>query len=427
MRSAAAIAATILCATASLPALADDLLETLSQKGVLTMDEYEKLKAQKSGIKLSTDDGFKFSTADGSFWISPGTLQQLDVAWYHDDNTDLANGTELRRSRISLTGGVFKDWLYKVEWEFSTGTATLTDGYVTYAGFKPFMITVGQMKQPFSMEQLAADRNVTFMERALPFAFVPARAPGVMLGSSGANWTVNGGVFGEPLSNAQTGDEGYGLAARATFAPVLTSDQVVHIGLSALWRKPTAENSTNATGPKFSTVRFRSKPESDELAQRFADTGEIHDVDRYVAEGAELAGEWGPASLQGEYQIVQVERETAATARFTGWYAQFAYTLTGEARPYKADRGFFDGIRPRANVGKDGWGAFEIAARLSEINLGDEDVNGGRLRDATLGLNWYLNPFLRTSANVVKVLTTSGGPLNDDQPIAYQMRFQLAF
>ena len=60
---------------------ADDLLETLAQKGILTMEEYEKLKAQrKTAPAVVTDDGFRIAAGDNGGSIQVGTPQQLDVA-----------------------------------------------------------------------------------------------------------------------------------------------------------------------------------------------------------------------------------------------------------------------------------------------------------------------------------------------------------
>ena len=111
---------------------------------------------------------------------------------------------------------------------------------------------------------------------------------------------------------------------------------------------------------------------------------------------------------------------------FDGWYSQLAYTLTGEPRPYKTDRGIFDGVRPNKNFGADGWGAFEVAVRLSNMNLSDGNINGGEENNVTYALNWYLNQFLRASFNVVDVLTVNRGPFPDEAPMIYQMRLQLA-
>lgn len=426
MRTGMLIVAVAGCSLVLTAHAKDDLLETLAQKGVLTAEEYQKLKEQrKSEATFSAEDGLRITSADGNNSIQVGTLQQLDVAEYDEDGAALANGSELRRSRLAVAGVFLKDWQYKVEYEFS-GTTSITDAYVAYTALKPVTITLGQFKQPFGMEALAADKNVTFMERGLPFAFVTTRAPGAMVGTSGANWSVNGGFFGEPVGNAQAGDEGYGAVARVTYAPWLEANRVIHLGLAGTWRKPTDENSTNATGPKFKTVRFRSKPESNILAQRFVDTGEIRNVDEYQLEGLEAAAQVGAASVQAEYHWVQVKRDGAATLDFSGWYTQAAYTLTGEARPYRADRGFFEGIRPARAFGKDGWGAFEIAARVSDIDLTDDTILGGRERNAAVAFNWYLNPILKVSANVVKVLDIDGGPFDGQEPMAYQLRLQLA-
>ena len=427
----AAVAALVLVSVPRLAEARSGLLELLAQKGIITADEYAELKAeQKNDAAVNTDDGFKLSGKDSTTPSPPsfqvGTLQQLDFAHYRDGNAPLSDGTELRRSRLSVSGTFLSDWQYRVEYEFS-GTTGVTDAYVSYNAHKPFTVTLGQFKQPFGMEASASDKNLTFMERGLPYAFVVARAPGVGVGTSGANWSLNGGVFGEPVGNAQAGNDGYGAAARVTYAPVMSGDSVVHLGLGATWRAPTSDNSTNASGAKFDTVRFRSKPESNLLAQRFIDTGEIRDVDHYTTLGLEAAAAIGAASLQGEYQATSVARDNGAALDFDGWYVQAAYTLTGERRPYLGSRGFFDGIRPAHNFGNDGWGAFEVALRLSSLDLSDRNIDGGRQRNAGVALNWYLNQYLRASANVIKVLDTQGGPMAGDKPTVFEARLQFAY
>lgn len=409
---------------------ADDLLETLAQKGILTMEEYEKLKAQRKATPaVVTDDGFRIASGDGGWTVQVGTLQQLDVAAYDDDELDLSDGTEMRRSRLSVAGTFLMDWQYRVEYEFASGSSSLTDAYVSWTAHKPLMVTVGQFKPPFGMEALSQDKSATFMERALPFYLVSplvVRAPGAMVSMSWSNGSIAGGVFGEPIGNGQSGDEGYGAAARATWAPWTANNRVLHLGTSAQWRDPTQDNSSNTAGPRFDTVRFRAKPESNVLAQRLVDTGEMADVNHFTFVGAELAAQWQAVSLQSEYQKVDVERGDPDNVDFGAWYAQLAWTLTGEARPYRVERGVFEGIRPTHNFGGDGWGAFEVAARYSELDLRDGSIDGGRERDFTAAVSWYLNPFLRISANYVEVLDVDGGPFDGEQPSVWQMRFQVA-
>ena len=95
----------VLCANCNTAMAKDDLLETLAQKGVLTMEEYEKLKAERKGeVSVNTDDGFKVIAADGTAFLQVGTLQQLDVAHYAEDKASLSDGSELRRSRLLVSG-----------------------------------------------------------------------------------------------------------------------------------------------------------------------------------------------------------------------------------------------------------------------------------------------------------------------------------
>jgi phosphate-selective porin OprO and OprP len=425
---ASALATLLLSPTASAKS---DLLEILARKGVITLEEYQELKAeQNTSVSVNTDDGFKLASKDSTTPAPPtfqiGTLQQLDVAGYADDQAALSDGSELRRSRLSVGGTFLTDWQYRVEYEFS-GTGGVTDAYATWNGRKPLTVTVGQFKQPFGLEATASDKTLTFMERGLPFAFVITRAPGVAVGRSGANWSLNGGLFGEPVGNAQAGNDGYGSAARWSVAPLVSDTGVLHLGLGATWRVPTMDNSTNTSGAKFDTLRLRSKPESNILAQRLVDTGELRNVDHMTTIGLELAGSIGAASLQGEYQAANVTRHSLPSLDFSGWYVQAAYTLTGEKRPYFANKGVFDGIKPAHNFGKDGWGALEVALRFSGLDLTDGNIRGGSERNISAALNWYLNPYVRLSANVIKVIDVDGGAFANDEPTVFQARMQLAY
>ncbi|NKF21195.1 OprO/OprP family phosphate-selective porin [Solimonas marina] len=426
-----------LCSVAAVAAPAHaanpDLLDTLKQKGILSDDEYRQLRDQQQhdqattpGATFSADKGLTLATADGAYTLQFGIFQQLDFAAYDADGSDLADGSQLRRSRIALGGKLGSDWQYRFQYEFAKGSASITDAYVTYAGFKPLTVKLGQAKLPFSMESLSSASTTTFMERGLPaYVISPIlRAPGVQLSSTGRHWSLAGGVSGEPLGNSSSGDEGWGIAARATFAPYVANHRVVHLGAGINWRKPTQDNS--GTTPSTSAVTFSGKPESGQ-APSFVSTKAMLDVGSYRLSNAEFAAALGAASLQSEYLWINVQRDNGQDdLAFSSWYAQLAYTLTGEARPYSVSKGSFGAIVPNTPFGAQGWGAFEVAARMSQLDLDDGSVTGGNERDLTFGLSWYLNRYLRVSANVVKVLKVDGGSYDGQKPVAYQMRLQFS-
>ena len=63
-------------------------------------------------------------------------------------------------------------------------------------------------------------------------------------------------------------------------------------------------------------------------------------------------------------------------------------------------------LRPFGNYrGGDcewGWGGWKVAARYSYIDLNSKDITGGRLKDMTLGLNWYVNNYSKIQFNYVR-------------------------
>ncbi len=61
------------------------------------------------------EDGFRFTSGDNSASIQVGTLQQFDLADYDEDSAKLANGTDLRRSRLFIGGNFLTDWHYRIE------------------------------------------------------------------------------------------------------------------------------------------------------------------------------------------------------------------------------------------------------------------------------------------------------------------------
>ena len=57
---------------------------------------------------------------------------------------------------------------------------------------------------------------------------------------------------------------------------------------------------------------------------------------------------------------------------------------------------------------------------------GSRRSDGGRERNLTFGVNWYMNRWLKLMGNVVDVLEVEGGPFDGVEPLIWQMRFQVA-
>jgi phosphate-selective porin OprO/OprP len=160
--------------------------------------------------------------------------------------------------------------------------------------------------------------------------------------------------------------------------------------------------SQGGNAPEFALTNPFGGPGS---TPSFVDTGELR-ADVYNLWGVESAAVWGPFSVQAEAMLARLDRSGRPATDFWGAYAFATVFLTGEHRVYDRKRGEFDRVRPLNDFQpwRDGrlWGgAYELALRLSYIDLDDQNVRGGRLTDLTAGWNWYLNPYAKMSFNYI--------------------------
>ena len=390
-------------------------------------------KAMSKGSLSITCDGFSAKMI--------GRIM-VDAAFFDEDKSDMGDGAEFRRARLGLTGRLFTDWQYKAEWDFAGNAVSAKDVWLAYNGFKSShntRITIGHQKVPMMLENMTSSRHITFMERSTAQdAFVGDlgdRQIGITATAGGHHWSLAGGVFGADMNDdaLNEGDEDWLIGARGTFAPVNEKGRVIHLGVWGNYM----DNRDNGD------IALNPRPES-HIAPSFVDTGTITNTDSITRWGGELAGVYGPASLQGEYVALHVDRHVGpgfGDADFNGWYVEASYFLTGETRTYKGGSGKFDRVKPLKNLSDGGPGTWQVAARYSEIDLNDASASiaGGQEENITIGLNWLPNPYVRFMANYILVdnddnATGNGDNLKSgeisagsDDPQIFQVRAQIDF
>ena len=409
-----------------------DLIDALVKKGILTAEEAkpllervaaeakqreEKQPAKKTASVDVGDSGIVVKSADGDFSMTVGGRIHADVFSHSgDDNlagdVEAVDGTEIRRSRIYLSGKANSDFKYKIEADFAGNRVGMRDVYLTYTGFNsPLELTVGNQKHAVSMEIEESSNDIMFTERSLLTALTTPffdRVIGATLKAKGDNWHVKGGIFGDSISSGSSNvDEGNGFGIRGTYTPILEKDRVLHLGASYGSRSSGEDNDLNTRSAALSHETTSAS------SLRLFNTGTIADVDNIETAIFELAGIYGPLSFQSEIATTTVERDTGGDLDFDGFYAQVGYSLTGETRSYKGSEGEFKILKPANSfdLSEGTWGAWEVAARYDTLNLNDGGVFGGDGERLTLALNWYLNRNFRILANYSKVFDISEGPI----------------
>lgn len=335
----------------------------------------------------------------------------LDYAKYDADVTPLNDSIRVRRARLGASGKLDDDWSYQSEIDFAENGVDFKDMYLRHNNIVGGRLSIGQLKVPFSLEELTSSNNITFMERASPNLFSLSRRIGVQYYTSGDRHTFAAMGFGQAIGAGDGGDEGMGIGARFAFAPIKTDANVVHFGIAATSYEP--ESSANEA------MRFRQRPESRPDGSRLIDTGNLANVNRANALGVEAAWVGGPFSVQGEYMTTSVDRDGAPDVDMSGYYVYGSWFLTGESRRYSG--GTFSG--PRINNADRG--AWEVALRYSNLDLNDAPVLGGEMKNLTLGVNWYPRSNVRFMFNYVNVTSERGDVDND--PAIFQFRTQVSF
>jgi len=385
-------------------------------------------------VRFFWKDGLNFQSGDGrTFKGKIGGRMQYDIASGIEDSSvksiagDTPLSTEFRRARLYTSGEINQGVPvhYILQLDFAGGDTKFTDVYLGLRQI-PFVGTLqlGQMYEPFSLEQNTSDNYVTFLERAAPIeAFSPSRNVGGLVINDLFNerMTYSVGVFADDDNDKADGDafeSNVRFTGRLTGLPwydeASGGRRYLHLGVGG-----------SIINPQNDTVRFRTRPEA-HLAPRYVDTGSFSADNAYLA-NAEALLTLGPLSLQGEYFQTWLDSSVTSDPSFNGFYLFASWFLTGEHRPYKKSNGTIDRVHPRNNLsfaGK-GFGAWELLARISRVDLNDGSVQGGRLTDYTGGLGWYLNPNTRWLFNYIYADLHRAGQAGHSHLL--ETRFQVDF
>ncbi|HEY5656183.1 MAG TPA: porin [Myxococcota bacterium] len=408
------------------------MLDVLLEQGAISQAQYEELSREaraeqqateaeatpaasaaqgaNSGWKEYWKEGFRVESEDGLFEFKFGGRIQLDAAFVEPENDlddwAIANGVEdlrgfgaeVRRARLFTQGNLYEHGIFASDLAFEGAKVSVKDMWVGLANL-PLVgrVRAGHFKEAFGLEELTSSNFTTFMERAASTeAFTPKRNIGIGFDNSALNRRMTWAVGGFAEAPDQSGDRdlsnlsNYNITARVTGAPLYADDgrELIHLGV--------------AYSHKFMNGEIDFGGREVHLAEDFVFTPAIA-ADGADLLGLEFASVWGPVSVQGEWMSTWVDQAAGPNLNFMGGYGQVSWFVTGEHRPYQTCRCSFGRIKPERRFAprKGDWGALELAARYSYLDLTDENIRGGIQSGVTVGANWYLYSNLRFMLNWV--------------------------
>jgi phosphate-selective porin OprO/OprP len=398
-----------------------------------------------------------WTSANGRFTLTLHTVVQLDTGAYFQPaagptnvdfrrsgpalgataaNVDLAHarnlkdGTDFRRARLGLDGTAFGDWDYRVLFDFGgsgvENSGQLYETWVQYTGFKPFRIRAGAFSPSIGMEDQASTSGMPFMERSVAEDLARGLAAGdtrlaAQVYGYGDTWLVSGAVTGRTIGVINTGTtaavpqtfgDQVGFVGRAAFVPLHGDDWLVQVGAHGSY----VDRPANGTGPAANGVtplsgRVIALSNTQQLrvdGTKLLNTGNI-DASHADTVGLEFGAQKSNLLVQAEYEDFGVARtDVHSNPNFTGYYIEGLWTMTGEPRTYNHQTAAFDAPIPAHPFSWDAgtWGAWELGARYSDMNLNYHQgvagkaqpatgIRGGEEQNVSLDLNWYPNSVIK--------------------------------
>ncbi len=378
-------------------------------------------------LNLKWKNGVLLESEDGRFKIKFGGRIQYDYLYYDQDIAlqqqygELQNGLNLRRVRLGSNGTLHNILKYKLQLEFSEGRASIKDAYIELTKL-PILgnIRLGQFKEPFSLEIQSSSNFLVFTERSLTTAFSETRNSGLLLYNNYLDkklaWQVGIMRFGD--SEVTIANKGLVFAGR--LIGIISTDKVyernfLHLGVSYNYRRPNDE-----------LLMLESMPDI-HLGQKYLRTGNIDNVKAIHLSGIEASFVRGPFNFQAEFSMSNIISQPLTikySSSLFSFYAHANYFITGESRRYKFGNpgSGYDRIIPKRNFGEGGPGAWQVGLRYTYNDWDDDAINGEKIADISLAVNWHLNPSSRILFNYIFAAVGNIGNTN-----VIQLRAQVNF
>jgi phosphate-selective porin OprO and OprP len=406
--------------------------------------------APKLPVVTASDGRVEIASSDGATSLRLRGLVQADYRWY-DAANDPADTFLLRRARLIFEGKFNNLFSYVVQPELA-GTIQILDANVNVAVSPAFNVRIGKFKTPVGLEQLQSDPVAFFNERSVATNLTPNRDVGIQLHGDVFNKTVNYTVAflngvpdgGNNVTGGTDFDTDKTIAARVFATPFVNNKDSLFNGLGVGLAASVGDYAT-ASGR---TAAYRT----DGQQTFFTYLTSTVAADNVVASGEGFT--WspqayyyrGPLGILAEYVVssIEVQRGTLPVREVENfaYNVSAGYVLTGEDSTYR-------GVTPKTvfNPSAGTWGAFEIVARISGLDVDDGVFNGGsagrlanpgvsatNLTAYGLGLNWYLSRSVRAGFNVYQnkfdlapdTVPATNALIADDET-AFISRLQVSF
>lgn len=408
----------------------------------------EEVATARNAGTGGTGDEFALKSANGDLTLQFNGILQADGRLFLGDGARALTDTFTARAIRPIFSGAYGKL---VKWQFTPdfggGVATIQDAWVDLLLGDHITLRVGKMTVPFGLERWQGTAALRFVERAYPTQLAPNRDLGVLLFGDlldkRIGWSL--GAFDGGVDNSLTdtdNNDSKEVVGRIFAQPFATLQNdwlnTLLIGGAVTWGEQNGTEASPQT-PSWKTpgqntfYSFRNAEKAKDV------NGAAVTLPNPVANGARLrwtAHAWwtgGPLALLGEYTAVTEPVSRVGVAgdwKATAWQGALSWVVGG--KPH------FSGTKVETpfRVGADGWGAFELAGRVSGIaadaatsaTWADPVRSARQATSFTGGARWHLSAHYRIFLDYEHTIF-SGGATSGDRKAEQAVigRIQLAY
>ncbi|MFC1706684.1 OprO/OprP family phosphate-selective porin [Planctomycetota bacterium] len=331
----------------------------------------------------------------------------FDYRLYADEKHPTDDTFFINRARLESKGFFYRHIEYHLEGEFAQdGGTELKNANLNVACVKGFQTKFGHQKTPFGVEWAVNGRYLNFLERPMAFQVMGidydlgAVAHGNL---TYANYQL--GVFNGSGSNTADETDDKDVAARLQLTPFRNE-------LDSPLRDMALGGSFSTGHRRGFSPAFTTQGGTPWLIPAVGPGGRptVTDQRGQVSRaGGNLLVAGGPLRIQAEYLFMRVADVNLGKNQFDlgihGLYVDVLLMVTLERR-------FLDErVIPEENFdpSEGTWGAWELGARYEHLDVESDfarkSTKGTDVVDSfTVGLNWYLTPYVKFSGNYQRVM-----------------------
>jgi phosphate-selective porin OprO/OprP len=373
-----------------------------------------------NSLKTNFGPGFQLMTEDEKFLLQFDYESQIEArVWEQDDQLPANSGFFLPRQRFFFSGRITKPVEYEISVNRGVNNINILNAYLNFHFDDRLEVRIGRFFTPMAYEQyaisnywlLTPERSVFTTNLSLNRQ-IGAMAWGYLLDK---RLDYAAGIFNGSRNSFESLNNGVDFVGYLNARPFrhtqsLPAARFLNVGSSVAYGRQDQNpvpatfrigaGSPDANIPSIATVPFLIfNPGVSERGERVI--GSVHAA--YFYKSLSLVGEW----QYGYGGYASNIRPQSVRVPFEGFYVTGGYFLTGEHVERRTRLKPLRSLIPTSKDEPAGVGAWEVTGRVSQLRVGGEVFTGGfadpaiwsdRATTTELGVNWYLNEYLKVYA-----------------------------